>query len=836
LLKRLGFILLFACFAGAAPAAAQPSPASPSEPTPHSVPHAAADSLAPPPAAQPQPVDSLSAPSVDSLSAPSFEAAPAVVQRVGRIRVVGNTATDSARIVRSFEVLPGSRYTADAVRRGIRKLVGLGLFDDVSVDEEDSGDPAIVDLVISVRERPRIGKITFTGNKKRQSGDLEKKLFLRTGEVFSWSVAQTQVDSLVKYYKDEGYVRATVEAAADSAGPGQVDVRFAIVEGEKVKITDIQFIGLHAFPADKAKKGLKTKRKWLMGGGNLADESFTEDREKLENWYKERGYRDFRVVDVTTKPGKTPKDLTMVITVEEGPRYRVDKVSWTGNTKVSTGRLMAMSDDVTNVVYNRTKIQKAISDAYGEYADHGYLYLNIDPREDVHDSTVSLTMVVTEGQPSHVRYVNIRGNRGTREKVIRRELAIHERDQFRRSALIRTQGDLMRLGFFENVDINFEPAESTDVDITLKVKEKNVGTASAGAGYSGETGLTGFLELGHNNVLGNGQSLQLHLERGSRRSNYYLSFTEPWFRDTPTLLGVSGYASDQEYDFYNEKRVGGSIRLGRPLRWPDYSRGSIGYRLENVTLTRTILNGPLSPTDSIAISGFQFDVPQRSSTVELNFQRVTTDNPFYPTKGTRFTWDNELAGGPFGGAVDFHKHRWEGRVYFPSVLRRVTTMVKTRVGMIDEYQGQRGPIPPYERFRLGGGSTIDPLRGYDDYMVVPEKFIRQVPVYLDTTAGGPDSSRYTTSRYPGGRWFTTFTLEQQFAIAHPLHGVLFLDAGNVWDKLDEYRPLDLRLGAGFGLRLEIPLLGNVGFDYGYGFDRDDHPRWVGHFLIGQALF
>ncbi len=800
MLKRLGLILLFACFAGAAPAAAQPSPASPSEPTPQDLPHASADSLAPPQL-------------VDSLSAPSFEPAPAVVQRVGRIRVVGNTVTDSARVVRSFEVLPGSRYTADAVRRGIRKLVGLGLFDDVSVDEEDSGDPAVVDLVISVRERPRIGRITFTGNKKRQTDDLEKKLFLRTGEVFSWTIAQTQVDSLVKYYKTEGYVRATVEAAADSAAPGQVDLRFAIVEGEKVKITDIEFIGLHAFPADKAKKGLKTKRKWLLGGGNLADESFAEDREKLENWYKERGYRDFRVVDVTTKPGKAAKDLTMVITVEEGPRYRVDKVAWTGNTKVSTGRLMAMSDDITNVVYNRTKIQKAISDAYGEYADHGYLYLNIDPREDVRDSTVSLTMVVTEGQPSHVRYVNIRGNRATREKVIRRELTIHERDQFRRSALVRTQGDLMRLGFFENVDINFEPAESTDVDITLKVKEKNVGTASAGAGYSGETGLTGFLELGHNNVLGNGQSLQLHLERGSRRSNYFLSFTEPWFRDTPTLLGLSGYASDQEYDFYNEKRVGGSVRLGRPLRWPDYSRGSIGYRLENVTLTRTVLNGPLTPTDSIAISGFEFNVPQRSSTVELNFQR-----------------------GPFGGSVDFHKHRWEGRVYFPSVLRRVTTMVKARVGMADEYSGQRGPIPPYERFRLGGGSTIDPLRGYDDYMVVPEKFIRQVAVFRDTTPGGPDSSRYTTSRYPGGRWFTTFTFEQQFAIAHPLHGVLFLDAGNTWDLVSEYRPLDLRLGAGVGLRLEIPLLGNVGFDYGYGFDRDDHPRWVGHFLIGQALF
>lgn len=829
MLTRIGLFLLFlsiAGFAGTAPAAAQPSPAS----------ALAADSVGAPAFGDTGTVE-VEVPGVkDSAEVVPFE--PPSIQRVGRIRVEGNTHTDSARIVRSFEVIPGSRFTQDAVRRGIRKLVALGLFDDVSVDEADSGDPAVVDLVIKVRERPRISRITFAGNKKRESDELEKKLFLHTGEVFSWSNVQTQVDSLVKYYKEEGYTRATVEAAADSSGLAQVAIRFTIAEGEKVKITKIEFIGAHAFDVSKVRKGLKTKQKWLLGGGSIHDEAFTEDREKLEGWYKERGYRDMRVVDITTKPGLKPRDLTLVVTVEEGPRYRVGKVEWTGNTKVSTGRLMAMSEDITNVVYNRTKIQKAISDAYGEYAEAGYLYLNIEPREDIRDSTVNLTMVVSEGQPSHVRYVNIKGNRGTREKVIRRELTIHERDKFRRSALIRTQGDLMRLGFFENVDINFEPADSTDVDITLRVKEKNVGTASAGAGYSGETGLTGFIELGHNNVLGNGQSLQLHLERGSLRSNYYLSFTEPWFRDTPTLLGITGYNSNREYDFYTEKRIGGSIRLGRPLPWPDYSRGSIAYRLENVTLDRNNSGIPLTPADSILLSGYQFGVPQRTSTVELDFSRITTDNPFYPTKGTKFTWDNELAGGPFGGSVDFHKHRWEGRVYFRSIIRPVTTMIKARVGVLDEYAGQRGPVPAYERFRLGGGSTLDPLRGYDDYMVVPEKFIRRVPVFTDSTPndGGPDSSRFTISRYPGGRLFTTFTLEQQFAIAHPLHGVLFLDAGNTWDDFDEYRPLDLRLGAGVGLRLEIPLLGNVGFDYGYGFDRDDRPRWVGHFLIGQALF
>src|SRR5262249_56566578 len=129
------------------------------------------------------------------------------------------------------------------------------------------------------------------------------------------------------------------------------------------------------------------------------------------------------------------------------------------------------------------------------------------------------------------------GKRGDGEKGVGREVEVQEGARFQRSALVRSQADLMRLGFFEEVIPDFEPAESTDVDIVFKVKEKTVGTASAGAGYTGESGITGFIEIGHNNVLGNGQSLQLHLERGAKRSDYSISFTEPWFRDTPTLLG-----------------------------------------------------------------------------------------------------------------------------------------------------------------------------------------------------------------------------------------------------------------------------------------------------------
>ena len=183
--------------------------------------------------------------------------------------------------------------------------------------------------------------------------------------------------------------------------------------------------------------------------------------------------------------------------------------------------------------------------------------------------------------------------------MIRREIDLHEGDRFKKSALMRTQSDINRLALFEDVQVDFAPAESTDVDINLKVKEKQVGTASAGAGYTAQTGVTGFLELAHNNVLGNGQSLALHLERGANVEDYTLSFTEPWFRGTPTLLGFSAFNTRTERDLFEEKHVGASVRIGRPLPWPDYSRGSLSYRLENVTIDGV----PTTVEESAALEG-----------------------------------------------------------------------------------------------------------------------------------------------------------------------------------------------------------------------------------------
>lgn len=765
--------------------------------------------------------------------------APAAGYRVGTVRVVGAVHTDTLRIVRTFEVPPGARYADEAVRRGIRKLYALGLFADVAVTQEPRGDR--MDLVIRVTERPRIARIEFTGNQKRETEELEKKLILRAGEVYSPVAVQSQLDSLRAYYRDEGFARARVEAVQDSAAGGDVALRFVVREGEKVRIRAIEFAGARAFAEKKLRKHLKTKTKGLLGGGEVREEDAAEDQDKLERFYHEQGYRDMRMVSREVQDTDDPRRLKLVVTVEEGPFYRIGAVDWRGNSVLSAAELAPLWRKPKKPEhYSVAKIERVQGEAYGAYAEKGYLYVGVEPREEVRDSNrVDLTFVVSEGKPSNVRRVNIIGNKVTREKVIRRELELREGDRFKRSALMRTQDELSRLGLFEEVVPDFAPAESTDVDISIRVKEKQVGTASAGAGYTATYGLTGFVELGHSNVLGNGQTLALHLERGSYSNNYSLSFTEPWFHDTPTLLNGAAYDMATEYDLYKESRRGGSVRIGRPLPWPDFSRGTIGYSLEDVKIDA--LSTTLSEEDSVVLAGIATGQPVRTSSLLLDFSRNSTNNAFYPTRGTRLTWNLEMAGGPFLGAVNFIKQRAEGRVYLPSLFKGVTSMARARVGVLGIWAGQHSGLPRYERFRLGGGTTIDPLRGYDDYTVVPEKYVQKVNSStiknIDSTSGTPDTTYYqVTVRYPGGRYMTILSFEQQFPIVLPLRGVVFFDAGNTWDTWEEIQPFDLKKSVGFGVRMEIPMLGNVGFDFGYGFDRDDGPRLKGHFLLGQVSY
>jgi outer membrane protein insertion porin family len=738
------------------------------------------------------------------LSLHPHSASAEVLGTLEAIEIEGNRVADRELIVSSLGLVVGQTISRDDVKRAVRKLNGLGLFDDVDFYADETA-PEKLKLTVRVEEKRRVAAILFEGEKKVDEATLREKLTVKEGQIFDDRLLAEQIRAIEKTYKEKGYsqVKITTSVAdTEAEGPGRVRVTFQVEEGRKVKIRAVRLIGADDLERDQVMKGVKTKKKGWLWGGDFKEEVLKEDLERIAQNLRNSGFKDAPTPEYVLHFDEREPRLEVEIQVEPGALYTMGPATWEGEQVVAEEELVKLLAWEVGSAYSEEKINQTVSDAYALYAERGYIYVGIDPRKVTNGRTVALQFQVTEGEPSMVRQVRISGNTRTKEKVIRRQLVIHPGEKFSRTALMRSQRDVFQLGFFEDVKVDFERAGtgSSDIDIVFEVKEKQTGTLQAGAGFSSDGGLTGFIEMGHNNLFGNGQQLNFKWENGSRRNDQELSFTEPWFLDTPTSAGFDLFNTTRVRDIFDDRRRGGAVRFGRPLPWPDYTRAFLSYRIEEVTIENV--------DRGINLNTAEF--PRTTSSVALSLTRNSTDSPFYPKTGARATWRSELAGGILGGSVDFHKHVLDARTYVPTLWRPVL-MLRSRAGIIDGY-GDASSVPDYETFRLGG-TTANYLRGYPDYDVVPR---------------GND-------RFPGGRAMITFTSELQFLVAEPLHGLLFFDAGDTWNSTDDFRLTDLRKGAGIGIRLEIPLLGQIGFDYGYGFDREGGGRWEPHFLIGPQF-
>ncbi|UCF78154.1 MAG: outer membrane protein assembly factor BamA [Candidatus Eiseniibacteriota bacterium] len=737
-------------------------------------------------------------------------ATPPVTPVIQEIRLSGLEQVDSSVVLNSFGLEPGDPFSFEKVREGVSNLYALGYFADVGTEAEEVEGGVILKLVLT--ENPRVVGIRFEGIKGIDEKTLKEKLTLKEYDFFTERLIFAQKKAIVAAYREEGYPLAVVEGVRTrERDRGRVEVTFEVSEGHKVKVKAIEFEGNVSVEGSKLRKVMDTKVKSWWRGGKFRQETLEEDLQKVVKYYQSQGFRDATVKDQQLTYSEDKKDLFISVTVQEGPLYYMGNTEWKGNRVLGTEELTRLIAYKKGEHYDIEKIEKTLTEVYSLYAEHGYIFVAVDREENLaDDGAVDLSFSIEEGEPSQVRHVRVSGNERTKEKVIRRELLVKPGQLFKRSTLMRSQRDVFALGFFEDVLIDYQVNDPPDIDLIFKVKEKQTGTATAGAGFTSDAGLTGFVELGHNNLFGNGQSIMLHVERGSRRSNLDLSFTEPWFMDTPTSVGVDLFSTDRRRDVYDDVRRGGGIRVGRPLPWIDYTRLYVSYTLQDVTL-KNFSAGYEGGLDEV-------DWPQRTSTIETAFVRNSTDSPFYPSRGSRLSVNSEFSGGVLGGDQSFHKHvvdfRWYRKAFW-----RTAVMTRLRVGAMDAYNHYER-VPQYERFRLGG-TTVDFLRGYPDYDIVPDSNLRWEDGYL--------------IRWPGGRLMSVLTLEYQFPIADPLRGLFFLDIGDTWNRETEIDLSGFKKGAGFGLRLEIPMLGQVGFDYAYGFDRVDGAKWEPHFIMGRLF-
>jgi outer membrane protein insertion porin family len=326
-----------------------------------------------------------------------------------------------------------------------------------------------------------------------------------------------------------------------------------------------------------------------------------------------------------------------------------------------------------------------------------------------------------------------------------------------------------------------------------------------GAGFSSLNSISGFIGIAETNFLGKGQQIGIDWEFSRYRQNVDLRFTEPWLFGTPTELSINLFNRVQNQvrqQFFNDRRQGISFRVGRPFPWFDYTSAFVRYRYELVELTN-FSSGYLGPLLSI-------DWPQKTSSLAFTVIRNSTDNPFRPTRGTRSTATVEFNGGILGGDVRFQRYE-VGFNWYESLFWKFVLQLKYAAAILDGYSSPRD-VPDYELFRLGGNRRYG-VRGYDFYEIVP----KGNPLYL------------------GGRFMHTMGYELSLPVGPTVTLLGFFDMGNTWNSYRGADLADLRKGIGFGIRVELPMLGTVGFDYGYGYDRIGGPGWEPHLTLGAGF-
>ena len=791
---------------------------------------------------------------------------------IGGITVSGCVTRDPNAVKLFSGLKVGDRITipGERIGRAIRAIWEQKLFTDVRIEEAEIRGSTIF-LHIIVQENPQLASYGFGGTVTRSEGDkLREQISLQRGQQVNEAVKANAVQAVSKYFVDKGFLKASarITESRDTSLENSVRLQVLVDRGPRIRIKDIFFHGSANVAQAKLRRAMKgTKRKrWynIFGSSKFIRSTFREDLDKVIDVYNEKGYRNASIVRDTVRYVSDRK-IAIDITVDEGRRFYFRNIHFTGNTKYSNDTLVSLLGIRRGDPYNKKKLDSRLYmnpsgvDISSLYMDRGYLSFNPDPVERVEGDSIDLEVRIREGKQYRVRDISISGNTKTFDHVIRREIRTRPGDLFDRSEVIRSQQQLISLGFFDPAQVNVIPTPDPatgNVDMNYIVAEKPSDRLELSGGYGGGRVLVS-LGLSFTNFsirkafdkkawtplpAGDGQTLSLRAQtNGSYYQSYSLSFIEPWLGGRkPNSLSLGGYYTRQtngvtrDNPLFQELGIyGASVGLGKRLRWPD------DYFFLN--LTGSYQRYVLKNWNSLfAFSDGQSDV----YALQLRFVRRSIAEPFWITQGSETgitvkatppfsyfhpeTIYTELPASEQYKLAEFHKWKftsqWFTKLTSSKSKHDLVLMGRVGFGFIGRYNTRKGDSP-FERFYLGGsgltgfqldGREIIALRGYDDLSLSPN-------------FGSFFVNKYTAElRFP-------VSLNPQATI----FALGFAEAANAWNEIDRYDPFKVYRSAGIGLRLFLPMFGPMGLDYGWRFDdvpgQPNMAKSQFHFTIGMDL-
>ena len=762
----------------------------------------------------------------------------ATVVKIASIDVIGTKTATPEVVISTSGLSVGLEANQEDFSDAVKQLWSLGLFSDVKI-LTDRDSPEGVFLIISVEEYPRLDKVILEGNKKLKTDEIDEALGLHPGQALTPFIVYESQRIIQKLYYEDGYLLAEIiPSTFEGEKENARGIKFDITENKKVSIGEIKFTGNTQLSNRKLKKkmdNIKEERWWkFWADTEFSIENLRADERLIEEYMHSLGYRDAEILGDSLYYSEDLKKMFFRIDLYEGDKYKYGQINISGNTIFETEDILRALGISTGDQYNSEKLMEAIElGVRSPYMDKGYLYCQINPIEmPVAADTISLTLEIAEMNPVHIRHINIVGNDKTKENVIRRELRIFPGDLFSRTALMRSQREVMILNYFGNVIPDVIPYDEDEIDLVFEVEEKNTGTATASAGYSERDGFIGTVGLQFPNFRGNGQQVSFNFQRAYSYEALSISFVEPWLFNTPNLLGISLFDQDRSQGRsssyfsttssystpYDVHTTGGSITFGRRFQWPDnYFRGRWTFRgaVDRYDLDKIYYQSVFDRVNPAHL--------EKTSGISIN-QTITRDSrnaPEFPTNGSVLTLNSVYSGKALGGNESFFKQKASLEWYTPIWKDKLTLRNYFEGGILEQLETDSTHIIPYdEYFFMGGAGLIygSALRGYGERSV-------------GTLEG---------DAYFGGMASFKYTLEMRFLLSPSpmMYLIGFAEAGNVWDNFNSSDLFDLKRSVGFGGRVIMPPLGMLGIDIGWGFDQDPVPDWKSpeyHFIFGQQF-
>jgi outer membrane protein insertion porin family len=711
------------------------------------------------------------------------------VAQIDSVVVKGNQRVESDAILAIVESRKGESLDYERLDKDLRAIYGMGYFRDVTIETEDGAKGKIV--IFNVVEKPSIGRITFTGNKKIKAEDLTKESGIKLYSIYNPNEVKQSVIKLRDYYRQEGYYTVEITDKVEDIPRNEVALAYEITEGDKVYIQKIEFVGNTKFKDGKLKDVMDTSEKgllsWFTKSGVLDKKRLETDAQKITVFYQNQGYLRVKVGEPAVRY-EAGYGLIVTIEIIEGNQYFVNDVTVVGDLIVPSEELLKTVALVKGEPFSRELVRKDVMTLRDLYADEGYAYAEVVPltKENDRDHIVDVAYQANKGSKVRFERIAITGNTITRDNVIRRELEVYEGEYFSGLGMRRSTANLNRLGFFEDVEIQTKKGSAEDLmDLSVNVKEKPTGSFTLGAGYSGYDGPTGTVQVAQKNLFGTGRSLMAGLRISTKTQFYDIRFNDPRLWDTQFSGGIDLFKWEHIYDDYTRDTFGGALKFGFPVGFDQYTRAGVVYAYDD-TLIKDV--EPDAAFEILDMQGYSV-----TSSMTFSVIRDSKDRPWNTRSGSYNMLAFQYAGGVLGGDVYFNRYEATTQWYFP--WRWDTAfMVEGRWGYMQERENRT--IPSYQLYRIGGLNTV---RGYDLDSISPT-------APNGDTIGGPKMMIYNFEfRFP--------LLAEQ-----GVTGVVFYDMGNVFTREETYTFSNIPRSAGVGVRWYSPL-GPIRLEYGYVLNR-----------------